>query len=88
MKETGILLLAFALTACTAAPTMEQLEYQAMLTGDWTEVEKRERILERRASRQSSQCPPGTVSYCERAIGDNRCACIDEDALRRIFVGR
>ncbi len=88
MKKAVILILAFALTACTAAPTMEQLERQAMLSGDWSEVEERERVIARRASRRPQQCPPGLIAYCERQFGENRCVCTGKDAVARLFRGR
>ncbi len=88
MVKAGILLAAIALSACTAAPTMEQLEYQAMLSGDWSEVEKRERLIERRASRRVQQCPTGYIAYCEKRLGENRCVCTEKSAIASLFRGR
>ena len=88
MKKTGILLLASLLVACTAAPTTEQLEYQAMLSGDWSEVEKRERLIERRASRRGPQCPAGYIAYCERDFGQQRCVCTGKGVTPNLLPAR
>ncbi|MDJ0698896.1 MAG: hypothetical protein QNJ07_03490 [Woeseiaceae bacterium] len=88
MKKTGILMLASLLVACTATPTMEQLEYQAMLSGDWSEVEKRERIIERRANRRGPQCPAGYIAYCERDFGQQNCVCAEKGAITSLLRGR
>ena len=37
-----LLLGAVFLTGCVSMPTLEQLEEQAFLTGDWSAVEQRE----------------------------------------------
>ena len=38
----------FALTACSSGPTLQEMKDEAMITGDWSEVEKREKAIERR----------------------------------------
>ena len=74
------------LAGCSAAPTMEALETQALLTGDWTAVEKREHAIARRASRATVQCPPGYIAICDVRAGErNNCACADRDAFRMTF---
>ena len=50
MKRLGVMLIALALTACAPYKTLDELEDEAMLTGDYTALEKRERSLARRAA--------------------------------------
>jgi starvation-inducible outer membrane lipoprotein len=86
MKTTGILLLVLTLGACVSVPTLEELEHQAMLTGDWSAVEARERRIAHRSARQGPGCPSGTVAYCEQQVSSERCTCVDHSALSAIFV--
>ena len=76
-----VLLGVIFLTGCGSTATLEQLEEQAFLTGDWSAVEQRERIIAKRDARRAPQCPAGLVSYCEKRVGQRRCACIDRQAL-------
>lgn len=79
----GILLLALCLLAgCTAGPTLEQLEATALVTGDWSAVEARERSIQRRNMRSASYCPQGYVAVCEKWTTDERCSCVQQ---RQVF---
>ncbi len=77
-----VLLGVLFLTGCGSMLSLEQLEQQAFLTGDWSAVEQRERIIARREARKGVQCPSGQVSYCEQRVGQVRCGCIDHEELR------
>jgi hypothetical protein len=45
---------------------MQQLVDEALITGDWSEIEQREAALSRRQAReQSIQCGSGEVGYCK-----------------------
>lgn len=79
--------LAFVAVGCSAVPTLEQLEEQATLTGDWSAVEKREQVIARREARRGLQCPRGYVSYCEQHVGRSKCTCASNDALRSALAG-
>ena len=73
----GIIVLALILlTGCAGIVPMEQLEAEALITGDWSAVERRERIVARRNLRSFLQCPPGTIGYCEIGFGSNSCSCV------------
>ncbi|MDJ0910815.1 MAG: hypothetical protein QNI99_16665 [Woeseiaceae bacterium] len=74
------------LSGCGTFQSMEELERQAMLTGDWSAVEQRERILAQREERRGLQCPSGHVSYCERYVGRQECRCISNDAMRDVLA--
>lgn len=91
MKTWGILILALSLGACATPPTMEELEAQAWLTGDWTAVERREDAMARREARRADStnavCDYGLVAYCETDLGTRRCTCVNHDTMRRVFEG-
>lgn len=76
-----VLLGAIFLTGCGSMQSLEELERQAFLTGDWSAVEQRERIIAKRNARKGVQCPSGQVSYCETRVGLARCGCIDREEL-------
>ena len=76
------------LGGCAAQVPMAELEQQAMLTGDWSAVEKRERQIARRAARNAEDCGRGMVSYCVDTGGHERCSCITGQNLRDMFSSR
>ena len=78
----GIIVLALiVLAGCANVKPLEQLEAEALMSGDWTAVERRERAIARRETRKT-HCPPGSVGYCEVDFGTNACTCIKSAALR------
>lgn len=82
-----VLLVVLGLTACGTTPSLEELEQQAMISGDWSEVEKRERMMMRREARRGSQCPGGLIGYCQGSFGRERCSCIASAVVRDTFQG-
>ncbi len=89
MRVLAIFVAALAvllLSGCGSLQSMEELERQAMLTGDWSAVEQRERILARREEQRGLQCPSGHVSYCERTVGRADCRCISNEAMRDVLA--
>ena len=82
MKTIVTLLALVLLSACGTYKSLEQLESEALLSGDWSAVELRERRIARRQSKSSIQCPAGEVGYCVTDFSEQRCACIDQDRLR------
>jgi len=79
----GIIMLALMLlTGCAGYTPLKQLEAQALLSGDWSFVEKRERMETRRNLQSNMQCPPGTMGYCETYRSPDRCSCIDSKIIR------
>lgn len=86
MKIIGVLILG-VLAGCSSYQTLEELEQEALATGDWSAVEQRERILARRAARHGLACPAGSVSYCETWAGLNgKCACVSDDAVAALLA--
>ena len=84
----GIIVLALILsTGCASYQSLEQLEAHALVSGDWSAVETRERIIARRKQRNSFQCPPGFSAVCEMRISSDRCTCVDADGMRTFLGG-
>ena len=57
---------------------MEQLVDEALITGDWSEVEQRETAaLRRQVREQSIQCGSGEVGYCKASgrLSKRVCTC-------------
>ncbi len=57
----GLLLLSF-LVGCAPVTTLEELEAQAYVSGDWSAVDKRERMIARREARMGPTCPGDAVA--------------------------
>ena len=85
MKILGLAILFLVLGGCGSYQTLEELEQQAFETGDWSEVEKRERILARRGMRTGSLCSSGATQYCESWGASTKCSCMADDRLREII---
>ena len=83
-----IVLVLVGLAGCTGSPTLEELETQALLTGDWAAVESRERSLARRQARQGPSCPMGYVAYCEDRFYDKVCTCLDRASMGTVLTIR
>ena len=82
----GIIVLALILlTGCAGYTSLEQLEAQALVSGDWSAVERRERINARRNWYSNLRCPSGTIGYCELYLSANRCGCVDSRVIRSLF---
>lgn len=81
-----LILGAMLIAGCGSFVTMEELQEQALLTGDWSAVEQREKVLARRAERRGPSCRNGQVAYCEIRMGDKVCRCLDRDTLADVFA--
>ena len=86
MKALSVLAV-FLMTGCASYQTLEELEDEAMKTGNWAAVEKRERVIARREARTGLKCAAGYVGYCESYGTDNRCACLPNDTMRDMLAG-
>ena len=85
----GILVLIFVfLAGCAGYTPTEQLEAEALLTGDWSAVEKREQRVARRNLHSSLRCAPGTVGYCEPYRTPDHCSCVNQKVIRAFFDSR
>ena len=81
-----VLLGVLILTGCASYQTLEQLETQAFLTGDWSAVEQRQRIIAKRQALRGVQCPTGYVAFCEKRMGRlHRCSCVQNEQIRALL---
>ena len=85
MKGMAILGLLVFLGGCGSLTSLEELEKQAMLTGDWSAVERRERIIAKRKARNAPMCPPGAVALCVDNVGRDRCSCVGATAIHSLM---
>ena len=69
------------LSGCSIGPTMQELEDQALLTGDWSAVERRERSLARRKAIRGPTCPVGYIGFCVDRFYDKACSCVKREDL-------
>ncbi len=86
MKNLVYLLL-LLLVGCGHSATLEQLEAQALITGDWSAVEEREAYLQRRDARLGRACPAGSIQVCESTVTLRNCRCADKKAVDRAVFG-
>ena len=72
-----ISLCALALVAgCETVPSLDQLEDEAMVTGDWEAVERREDLIKRRLESTAPGCPKGEIKKCFEAPSGIQCYCL------------
>ena len=88
MKGLAILGLLLFLGGCGTYTPLEELEAQAMLTGDWSVVERRERVIARRKARDAALCPEGTVAVCVDRVGKNECSCVRNSVVHTLISTR
>jgi hypothetical protein len=86
--RTLIIIAAFAIVGCAPMPSLEELEATAEVTGDWSNVERYERAMARRATRNGRMCPTGQISICESYIGSERCQCSGSDRMSAVLISR
>ena len=86
MKIAIVVSMFLVLAGCSAAPTLEELEFAALQSGDWSQVEKRERAIARREARKAQQCSAGRIRICEKRLGEDRCSCVARDDFQDIFL--
>lgn len=82
LKSLMIVALVAGLAGCSSATPMAELERQAIMTGDWSAVERRERILVRKNMARGMACPSGYIGYCDASMGREQCSCVERDVIR------
>lgn len=71
-----ILVLIVTLAACASKPTLEELEDEAMISGDWSEVERREEIQKGLRGKSAQRCPDKHTVVCEQLGASESCECV------------
>lgn len=74
MKILSILVAAF-LIACESQPTMQELEDEALRTGDWSAVEQKDRMAERMQIAPELKCPEHLIRICIQNGEHEECYC-------------
>ena len=77
IKYLGLALL-FLLAGCASRPPMAELEAEAALTGDWSAVEKRERMDRKMGltTLGDPACKGGYVLVCATKGSRRECGCV------------
>ncbi len=74
MKIANLIVLCF-LVGCAARPSLEQLEKEAMASGDWSAVEQREEAMRRVDPNNGGTCPSGQAKVCHENPAGEHCEC-------------
>lgn len=72
--KSSILIVVFLLAGCGSTATLEELEEEAMISGDWSKVEKRERRL-RQQNQVENDCDSGMTLVCYDKGAGEECMC-------------
>ncbi len=80
MKMTSLIVLCF-LAGCATKPSLEQLEDEAMVSGDWSAVEKREQSSNRLGPINGRSCPNGRALICVKNGLREECECVDSRTI-------
>jgi len=79
MMETGmkfaILISLAIIVGCAPRPTLDQLEEEALVSGEWTTVEKREELVKKRLESTAPGCPIGHSKKCIEEQSGIQCYC-------------
>lgn len=73
--RTTILILVLIMAGCVSRPTLEELEDEALQTGNWEAVEHREKMMDKRGE-NDPVCPAGQVKYCVESGQKVECRCV------------
>ena len=86
-----ILAVVLLLSGCAAAKSMQQLEKEALKSGDWSKVEQRGRItVGKRRHRNSLRlnCLAGQIAVCEQFGSKDKCTCHARRRALGVIYGR
>ena len=76
-----IVIAAILLVGCAPAKTLEELEFAALASGDWSAVEKREQNIERRKRQRSVSCGSDSIPVCSEYARGTVCKCWSQQDL-------
>ena len=75
MKLLSIVVLCL-LAGCASKPSLEELEAEASITGDWSAVENRERMNRRMGVQDERKCEAGFMLMCSKRSAKEICSCV------------
>lgn len=84
---TTLICIAF-LSGCAVGIPMQELEAEALRSGDWSQVEKRERLIAKRKRSGQTKCPRDSVAICESRAGGLSCHCTSRSMMQNVLTGR
>lgn len=89
MKYAAIAI-SLLLVGCASSPETEELERQALETGDWSAVERRERVADKRRRQVSPDqgCADTQMVFCESLGSMEKCSCMSPAVARAKLYGR
>jgi hypothetical protein len=64
------------LSGCAAQPSLEDLEDEALLSGDWSKVVSHEQKLQRNHGSNRLECPRYYVAVCRESGLSSKCNCV------------
>ena len=69
---------------CASRASMDELEQEAMQTGDWSAVEQRQRIDRRRGlNNPDNACDHDSILHCSKKGVRETCECVTPNVVRR-----
>ncbi len=71
-----ILVMLAIVVGCAQRPALERLEGEALVTGDWTDVERREELIKKRLESTAPGCSVGLSKKCFEELSGIQCYCI------------
>lgn len=75
MMKKVLLVAILALFGCTSQPTTEELEGEALKTGDWSDVEQRAKMTEKMSVKPKPKCPEHLMLLCIKDGEHEECFC-------------
>lgn len=73
------------MAGCSATTPISELEDEALRTGDWSSVERRERAIARRKAEEPTNCGLRNVEYCSGPPGALNCYCVKKKTMRNVL---
>jgi hypothetical protein len=88
MKLLAILICTSLQLGCAGSIPLAELEAEALHSGDWSAVDRRERLRARHERHDIPRCPRGAAAVCDGGVEAGDCRCVSRAALQSIFTGR
>lgn len=74
--KSAFLITLLVLAGCSSRPTLEELEDEANVTGDWSAVERREELIKERLEKSAPGCPGPFIKRCFEQQKGIECYCV------------
>jgi hypothetical protein len=74
--KSAVLVASVIFVGCAPRPPLEQLEDEALVTGDWAAVERREEMTKDRLEAAGPSCSAGERKRCVEEQSGIQCYCL------------